>query len=241
MANLTDTYYAGEAVTGYGAQLLVGQNDGPPETFVAVADVNTITPGDMTTETVDKTHLRSPDAHREKRATIRDSGPFALEGNWRPTHGSQSNAGGDGFATGGLVALWRTRAERNFKIQVPLGEGATIALTGIVQTGGVATATSSAAHGLASGDIVTVYGAAPSAYNGSHVATVLTTTTFTFPVAAGTASPATGTMTAVPTESLEWPFRGVVTKFQPGALNVDDKVGFSAEITPLQDFSADLP
>ena len=65
MADVTDTYYAGEAVTGYGAQPLVGQND-DPETFAAVADVNVITPGDMTTEVVDKTHLRSPEAHREK-------------------------------------------------------------------------------------------------------------------------------------------------------------------------------
>jgi hypothetical protein len=37
------------------------------------------------------------------------------------------------------------------------------------------------------------------------------------------------------------PFRGVVTKFQPGEIGVDSKIPFSAEITPLRDFSADLP
>jgi hypothetical protein len=164
MANVTDTYYSGDAFVGYGSQLLVGQDDGSPETFVAIADVLSITPGDMTTAVVQKTHLRSPDAHHEKIATLRDSGPFTITGNWRPAHGSQSNAGGDGFTSGGLIALWRTRAERNFKIVLSDG------------------------------------------------------------------SPAT-----------EWPFRGVVTKFQPGEIGVEDKVPFTAEITPLEDFSADLP
>lgn len=162
MSNVTDTYYEGEAIHGYGAQLLVGQGDSP-ESFVAIADVAEITPGDMNTAIIEKTHLRSPEAHREKLAGLRDSGPFTIMGNWRPNHGSQSNAGGDGH-TLGLVGLWRTRAERNFKIV--LNDG----------------------------------------------------------------SPAT-----------EWPFRGVVSKFQPGTIGADDKINFTAEITPLTDFSADLP
>lgn len=163
MADVTGTYYAGEAFIGYGTQLLVGQDDGSPESFVAVADVMSIQPGDMTTNVVQKTHLRSPEAHHEKLAAIRDSGPFTISGNWRPGHGSQSNAGGDGFDTG-LIGLWRQRLERNFKIVLSDG------------------------------------------------------------------SPAT-----------EWPFRGVVTKFQPGSIGLEEKVDFTAEITPLQDFSADLP
>jgi hypothetical protein len=164
MADVTDTYYPGEAFTGYGVQLLVGQGGTSPDTYAAVADLESITPGDMTTNVIDKTHLRSPEAHTEKLAGLRSSGPFALVGNWRPTHGSQSNAGGDGFTGGGLIALWRTRAERNFKIVLTDG------------------------------------------------------------------SPGT-----------EWPFRGVVTKFQPGEITGDNKVTFSAEITPLSDNSAALP
>ena len=164
MPNVTDTFYAGSSFIGYGTQLMVHQDDGSPGTYAAIADVESITPGDMSTAVVDKTHLRSPEAHREKLAALRDSGPFSLVGNWRPTHGSQSNAGGDGFTAGGLIALWRTRAERLFKIVLSDG------------------------------------------------------------------SPAT-----------EWPFRGVVTKFQPGEIGIDGKVTFTAEITPLQDFSADLP
>lgn len=163
MSDVTNTYYEGDAFHGYGSQLLVGQDDGSPETFVAIADIESITPGEMTTAVIQKTHLRSPEAHHEKLAGLRDSGPFTIVGNWRPRHGSQSNAGGDGHDLG-LVGLWRTRAERNFKIVLSDG------------------------------------------------------------------SPAT-----------EWPFRGVVTKFQPGAIGTDDKVNFTAEITPISDFSADLP
>jgi len=163
--NVTDTYYAGEAFVGYGSQLMVGDG-ASPETFEAIADVESITFGDMTTAIVDKTHLRSPDGHREKIATIRDSGAFQIAGNWRPTHHSQSNAGGgsSAFASGGLVGLWRARTERNFKLVLADG------------------------------------------------------------------SPGT-----------EVPFRGVISKFQPGQVTVDGKVGFTAEVTPLRDFSASLP
>ena len=165
MSDVSNTYYSGQAFVGYGSQLFVGDG-ASPETFEAIADIEKITPGEMSTNVVDKTHLRSPDAHKEKLATIRDSGPFQLMGNWRPTHQSQSNAGGgtSAFASGGLAYLWRTKAERNFKIVLSDG------------------------------------------------------------------SPGT-----------EWPFRGVVTKFQPCEIGVDAKVTFSAEITPLQAFDAALP
>src|SRR5678815_5194141 len=116
MSDVTDQFYAGEAIHGYGAQLLVGDG-GSPEGFDAVADVNSITPGEMSTAVIDKTHLRSPEAHREKMAGIRDSGPFTCSLNWRPDHESQSNAGGGAgsFANGGLVAMWRARTTHNFK------------------------------------------------------------------------------------------------------------------------------
>jgi hypothetical protein len=169
MADVTGTYYAGEAFIGYGAELLVGQGDGSPETFVAVADIVSITPGEMTTGVIPKTHLRSPGRHHEKLATIRDSGPFTIMANWRPGHGSQSNnpAGGDGFDPGrSLLQLWRNVTEANFSIRLP------------------------------------------------------------------------GT---VGSPEILWPFRGTVTRFQPGGLVLDQKVDLTVEITPLQDYSADLP
>jgi hypothetical protein len=168
MSDVTDQFYAGEAFIGYGAQLKVGQGDSP-ETFVAVADVMTITPGAMTTGVIEKTHLRSPGRHKEKLATIRDSGAFTLTGNYRPGHGSQNNnpAGGDGFNPGrSLLQLWRNVTEANFEIAFPDDAG----------------------------------------------------------------SPA-----------IVLPFRGVVTKFQPGALGTETKVDFTCEITPLADFSDLLP
>jgi len=165
MSDLTETFYAGDAFVGYGSQLLVGDG-ASPEAFEAIADIVDITPGAMTTAVVDKTHLRSPNRHMEKLATIRDSGPFKITGNWKPTAESQSNAGGGAgvFASGGLIAMWRNVVEKNWIIRLSDG------------------------------------------------------------------SPAT-----------EWPFRGVITNFTPGAISTTAKVDFTLEITPLQDFSAGLP
>ena len=161
MSDVTGTYYAGGAFVGYGTELRIGQGDGPPETFVAVPDIMSITPGDMSTGIVDVTHLRSTDRHREKKGTIRDSGPFTISGNYRPGHGGHTVAGGDGFnATHNLPALWRDVTEANFEIELPLD--------------------------------------------------------------------ATGVS---PAEVLS--FRGVVTRYQIGNITIDQKVEFTAEITPL--------
>jgi hypothetical protein len=120
MADVTNTYYAGDAFIGYGAEILVGQGGASPETFVAIPDVNSITMGDMTTGVVDITHLRSIGRHREKKGTIRDSGPIVIECNYRPTHGAHKIAGGDGFgATRSVVALWQNVTEANFRIVMP--------------------------------------------------------------------------------------------------------------------------
>jgi hypothetical protein len=163
MSNVTGTYYAGDAFTGYGAELRVGQATGSPETMVAVPDVETITPGDMTTGVIEKTHLRSPDRHREKLATLRDSGPFTIVGNYRPTHGAHKTSGGDGFAANySLVSLWEDVRVANFEIGMPAEAG----------------------------------------------------------------SPA-----------ITFSFTGQVTKYQVGALSVEGKVTFTADITPLRAYT----
>lgn len=78
-----------------------------------------------------------------------------------------------------------------------LTDGAGVSVTGITQTTGTATATYAGAHGLAVGDLITIFGANETAYNGEHeVLTVPLTTTVTFAVPSGTTSPATGTITA---------------------------------------------
>jgi Lambda phage tail tube protein, TTP len=126
MADMTDTFYPAEGIHGYGTQWLIGMGDVTPgpETFEAVPYVKRITPGDMTTEVMDKTHLRSPEAHREKKAGLRDSGPFAIEMIYHPKHESQSNAGGGTgvYANGGIFWMWRTRKEQNMKLILPDGD-----------------------------------------------------------------------------------------------------------------------
>jgi len=126
--NLTDQYYPAEGSRhGYGSQLLVGfasGSPGSPEIFEAVAEVRTITPGKLSTAVYDRTHLRSPAAHREKQPALRDSEAFTVDCNWRPRHVSQSfNGGGSGaFAGGGLLRKWVNRENLNFKIVKSEGE-----------------------------------------------------------------------------------------------------------------------
>jgi hypothetical protein len=176
---LTDQFYAGEAFIGYGAQILIGQGDGDPdgtppipETFVAVPDVESITPGDMTTGIIDKTHLRSPGRHREKLATLRDSGPIACVANYRPTNGAHKQHGGDGFADGfSLLALWRNVTENNFQFMLPIEAG---------DDGGT------------------------------------------------------------PAKAIALTIRGVVSKYQIGALTLDGKCSVTFDITPLKDYSDGL-
>lgn len=126
MPDLTDQFYAAEGIHGYGTQWEIG-DEGSPEVFEAVPYVKRITPGDMTTAVLDKTHLRSPAAHREKKAGLRDSGPFAIELIYHPRHESQSvEGGGSGaFAAGGLFYMWINRLEKNMKLVLADGSPAT--------------------------------------------------------------------------------------------------------------------
>lgn len=126
MADVTGTYYASEGNIGYGGEWRIGQDDGSPETMVAVAQVATIQFGDMTAGIVNKTHLRSPGRAHEKIATIRDMGAFTMTGTLNMGHGSHNNAGGDGFTAGGLIAIHRSLEERNMEIEIPDGSPATV-------------------------------------------------------------------------------------------------------------------
>lgn len=121
MSDRTDTFFAvaDESIHGYGAQLLVGDG-ASPETFQAIAGLKSITPGEMTTADLLVTHLRSPDAHQEHRPGMRDSGAFTCQGVWLPLDESQSNAGGGSgsFTQGGLIAIWRSRENRNYIIRL---------------------------------------------------------------------------------------------------------------------------
>ena len=68
-------------------------------------------------------------------------------------------------------------------------------LTSLTSVGTTATGTTTTAHGWASGQLIVIVGATPSAYNGSYlIVATPTATTFTYAFAGGT-SPATGTIT----------------------------------------------
>lgn len=121
MADVTDIFYPADTFIGYGAQFLVGQGDGSPESFVAVPQVKRIAPiVSLTTAVKEVTHLRSPDATREKIPTLSESSPITVEGTYRAGHGAHLLAGGDGFdATHNLQALRASRALNNFRIVLP--------------------------------------------------------------------------------------------------------------------------
>jgi hypothetical protein len=165
MANVTGTTYASEATVGYLAEWRIGMDNGSPETFVAVAQVSSIDFGEMTANIINKTHLRSPGRAHEKKATIRDLGPFTMTGQLNLKHGSHRNATGDGFtAPGGLIALHRNLTERNMEIELNDGSPNTVV-----------------------------------------------------------------------------PFRGVISSFDPGELTLEGIMEFTAQVQPLQDYTADLP
>lgn len=132
MADLSGTFYASIGIIGYGTEWKIGADDGSPETFESVPYVRDIEPGDRTTDVTDKTHLRSTGAHREKKATIRDSGPFRVELIYTPTHESQTVAGGGSvaFVSGGLPWMWENKTERNMKLV--LADASEIPFTGVI-------------------------------------------------------------------------------------------------------------
>lgn len=125
MPDVTDTFYASDAFIGYGAQFEVGDG-GSPEGFHALGQVKSISPiVSLTTAVKEITHLRSPDATREKLATLSDSGPVTVMGTFNPNRGEHKIAGGDdGFtAESNLQALRKSRKKWNFRIVLPIEAG----------------------------------------------------------------------------------------------------------------------
>lgn len=115
MADVTATYYEGNADIGYGSEFLVGQDDGDPETFSALSDVIEVNLGSFTAEILDKTHLRSIGRAREKMTGLRDFEPITVKCNYNRNHGGHLQAGGDGFdATHNMPILHKNQTQNNF-------------------------------------------------------------------------------------------------------------------------------
>jgi len=73
------------------------------------------------------------------------------------------------------------------------GEMFEAAVTSLTQSAGTATCTTTAAHGLVTGNTVVIRGAQPDGYNKVATVTVSSATVFTYAVDSGLGSPATGT------------------------------------------------
>lgn len=73
------------------------------------------------------------------------------------------------------------------------GEIFEAAVTSLTQSAGTAVCTTTAAHGLVTGDKVVIRGAQPDGYNKVATVTVSSTTVFTYTVSSSLSSPATGT------------------------------------------------
>lgn len=81
----------------------------------------------------------------------------------------------------------------------------TPASTTITLTGSGTTATATATdHGYKENEVVVVAGATPSGYNGTFRILTVTANTFTYTIASGLATPATGTITAKKNNILMW-------------------------------------
>lgn len=108
--------------------------------------------------------------------------------------------------TGALVSQGGTTLAQNASALLTLPSDLTpllaapLTLTGITQTGGLATAVASALHGITVGDsfLTTIAGSGVAGYNGTFRATATTTSDFTYAVPTGTASPSTGSATYTP-------------------------------------------
>lgn len=73
-------------------------------------------------------------------------------------------------------------------------KGRILSVSTITNGSGVATVTTRTPHGMTSNDTVTVRGALEPEYNGAFVATVTSTTTFTYPITGSPGTPATGSV-----------------------------------------------
>lgn len=76
---------ASNALIGFGADLLQGDGGSPTETFTTLGvEIMSITPPGMSRDSIDVTHMSSPNTAREFIAGLIDSGEFTIEFNFIP-------------------------------------------------------------------------------------------------------------------------------------------------------------
>lgn len=107
---------ATSAAIGHGSVFSIGDGGGP-EVFTPVAETVTITPPNFTRDTVDATHMASPDKWREFIGGLRDAGEVTIELNFVP----------GGPAQDAIIAKFTADAVSNFRITFPNAEAWTFA------------------------------------------------------------------------------------------------------------------
>lgn len=99
----------------------------------------------------------------------------------------------------GVAYIAHTAAADGTSLAFPMRQydpnATAVSITSITRSSSTATATTAAAHKLATGDKVTIAGAVQTEYNGTVTVTVTSATTFTYTVSGTPATPATGTIT----------------------------------------------
>lgn len=112
---------ATNARSGFGTLFQRGDGASPTELFTTVAEVTSISGPRENLEFVDATHMESPNAYREKIATLLNSGQVTIGQQWLAGDTSQNN----------LRLDMRNRVKRNFRI-LPPGSGKKITFSGLV-------------------------------------------------------------------------------------------------------------
>ena len=79
-----------------------------------------------------------------------------------------------------------------------------ISLSSMSTTTGTVTATTSAAHGLKAGDVISISGSTPATYNGTHTVVSAKKTTFTFAIDSRPSSSSTGVITVTESETVDF-------------------------------------
>ena len=92
--------------------LLKRGDGGNPETFTAIAEVNSISGPSFALDTTEVTHMESPGAWKEFIPTLLDAGELSFEINFIPTDSTHSYAAG-------LLSDMVNRTLRNFQLVFP--------------------------------------------------------------------------------------------------------------------------
>ena len=93
------------ATAGYGCLFKIGDGAGS-EVFATIAEVTSIDGPGLSMDTIEVTHMESPNAAREYIAGLKDGGEISLELNLLPDDTNQT----------ALRTCWMNRTLRNFKV-----------------------------------------------------------------------------------------------------------------------------